>query len=876
MDKRGLTDLEAEKKLKIYGYNELKDTFASSPLKIIARQVKKNFIIYLLFVAMILSFVVDEKITSFVILAVILLIVFTGFIQEYKAEKAIQSLKKMLTPISTVIRDGKEKEIPSRELVPGDIIMLRSGEKIPADCTLLENNDLIVNESALTGESAEVAKKTGKKISDENTLFMGTFILNGKCLAEIVKTGMNTKFGNIAKMISKAEKELPLQNKINRISKYMAVIAIIFSFLTGLMMIIEKGLSPTLVVNALMIMIALAVSAFPEGFPVVLITALSSGAYKMAQKNAIVNRMSIIETLGETTVICSDKTGTITKGEMTANVIFTDNNLITITGSGYENNGNFLLENKKINPDKNPTLDLLLKSSVICNESRIEKTGEDNLYKISGSPTEAALLIMASKAGIHREDIRFKIYDERPFDSQRKMMSVFCKMNKENFIFSKGAPEILIKKCKKIQKGKNLFTLTEREKERILNLNKGLTTDALRTIAIAYKRPNSIDKKTFEEDLIFLGIVGIEDLPRDEVKDSISSCLKAGIKVKMITGDHRETAIAIGKKIGLVGKVLEGTDLDKLSEKQLSKIVDDIVIFARVRPEHKIKIVRALKANGEIVTMTGDGVNDAPALKEAHIGVAMGKNGTDVSREVSDLILKDDNFATIVVAIREGRTIFKNVRKFVSYQLSCNYAELMVLFLGVLLSPILGWQIPILLALQILFMNLVTDDLPAIMLGFTPSSTDIMEEKPRKKKTILNKSLTAWFVIAGILMALITLVAFFISSNILHKSIEFARTDAMLTLIFVEIGNAFNFISLRRTVSLSSLRVNKYLLSASVVSIIASIIIIYSPLNKVFGTVPITLVGWLIPIISAILIILIFNILKKVNEKKKWFKLENF
>ena len=879
MEKRGLTEKEAKKKLEQYGLNEIKESLVISPIKILFRQIKKNFILYLLFIAVILSFIVGKLITAYAILVVIFVLIFTGFIQEYRAEKAIKSLSGMLMPISIVIRDGKEKEILSKDIVPGDIILLRNGEKIPADCIVIEEKELLVNESILTGESREIEKiavKSEKDYSEKNTLFMGSFIVNGKCLAKVIHTGMNTKFGSIASMISTAEKELPLQNKVNRISKYMAIVAIVFSILTGLFMIMFNPPSENLLIDALILMIALAVSAFPEGFPVVLITALANGVYKMAQKNAIVNRMSIIETLGETTVICSDKTGTITKGEMSVSKIYADNHMIDVTGAGYEGKGDFLINNRKINLEKDEVLDRLVKGSVICNDARIERTGEDNLYHINGTPTEASLLIMAAKLGMHTEDLEFKKIEEMPFDSKRKMMSVLCKLEKENYVFSKGAPEILLKNCRKIQRNDGVFTLTERERKKILEANKEMTSDCLRTLAIAYKKVTSFSKDHFEEELIFLGLVGMEDPPREEVKESILLCIKAGIKIKMITGDNKETALAISKRIGLHGRVIEGQDLDKMTEIELSKIVNEIVVFARVKPEHKLMIVKALKLNGEIVTMTGDGVNDAPALKEAHIGVAMGKNGTDVSREVADLTLKDDNFATIVMAIREGRTIFKNIRKFISYQLSCNYAELMILFFGVLLAPFLGWQIPLLLALQILFMNLVTDDLPALTLALTPSSLDIMEEKPRKKKEILNKSLLIWFGIAGVSMAIMTLSVFFVSFNVLHQTTEFARTTALLSLICLEIANAYNFMSFRHKVSFESLRVNKYLFYASIASIIATIAVIYTPLNKVFGTVPIGVIGWIIGIVSAVVIILIFNLLKGLNEKKNFLKLEHF
>ena len=879
MENRGLTEKESKKRLETYGTNEIKDNLVISPTRILFRQVKKNFVVYLLFVAMILSFFVGKNITAYAILAVIFLVIFTGFIQEYRAEKAIKSLKSMLMLISIVIRDGKEKEIFSKEIVPGDIILLRNGEKVPADCIVIEEKELLVNESILTGESKEVEKivaKSEKDYSEKNTLYMGSFIVNGKCLAKVIHTGMNTKFGNIASMISTAEKELPLQNKINKISKYMAIVAIIFSVLTGLFMILGKSPSENIYIEAFILMIALAVSAFPEGLPVVLTTSLASGVHKMAQKNAIVNRMSIIETLGETTVICSDKTGTITKGEMTVKKIFQDNQLVEVSGEGYEGNGDFLIHNRKINLKKENVLNDIVKCAVLCNDSRIERTGEDKIFHIMGTPTEASLLVMAAKADIYQEDMKYKRVEEIPFNSERKIMSVLCKSDDGNFVYSKGALEFLLKKCKYIQRNDGVFTLAERERKNILEANKEMTSDCLRTLAFAYKQVKTFSKDHFEEELIFLGLVGMEDPPREEVKESILLCMRAGIKVKMITGDNRETALAISKRIGLRGRVIEGEDLDKMTEIELSKIVSEIVIFARVKPEHKLMIVKALKMNGEIVTMTGDGVNDAPALKEAHIGVAMGKNGTDVSREVADLTLKDDNFATIVIAIREGRTIFKNIRKFVTYQLSCNYAELMILFIGVLLAPFFGWQIPLLLALQILFMNLVTDDLPAITLALTPSSQDIMEEKPRKKKEILNKSLIIWLAIAGTSMAIITLFVFFLSFNILHQSIDFARTTALLSLIGLEIANAYNFMSFRHKISFESLRVNKYLFYASIASIIATIAVIYTPLNKVFGTVPVGVMGWIIGIVSAVVIILIFNLLKGLNEKNNFLKLEHF
>ncbi len=879
LKERGLTKKEAEKNLEKYGLNEIRDISKTTPLKILLRQIKSNFVVYLLAVAMLISFFVGKYVTAYTILAIIFMVIFVGFIQEYRSEKAISALKGMLVPISIVIRDGKEQEIQSANIVPGDIIILRNGEKIPADCLLLEEKELRVNESVLTGESKEVSKKIGseKKYSDENLVFMGTYIVNGRCVAKVMHTGMNTKFGKIAGLISSTEKELPLQKKVNKIAKYMVVLAIVIAVLTGLIMLSRSTvLNEEAILTILILVIALAVSAFPEGFPVVLITTLARGAHHMAKKNAIVNRMSIIETLGETTVICSDKTGTITKGEMTVIKVFANNTIYEVTGTGYEGKGDFLHNHKKIDTNDGLALRNLLYNAVLCNDSIIERTGNDLEFRTIGSPTESALLIMGVKAGLFKEDIKFNRIQEIPFNSERKMMSVLCEINKEKVVYSKGALEYLIKKCKFIQKNKTISKLSEAEKKKILEFNKKMTSASLRTIAFAYKKVNTFAKDHFEEDLVFLGFAGMEDPAREEVKEAISQCYSAGIKVKMITGDNKETALSIAKEIGLHGKIMEGNELDNLTDDELTKVINTISIFARVRPEHKLRIIKALKSNKEIVIMTGDGVNDAPALKEAHIGIAMGKNGTDVSRSVADLILKDDNFSTIVTAISEGRTIFKNIRKFATYQLSCNLAELLILFVGVLLSPFLGWQIPILLALQILFMNLVTDNLPAITLGLNPSSNDSMAEPPRKNSEILNKKLFILLFFTGSLLAVLVLFSYFLVFNIFGETHEYARTVALFSLIGLEIVSAFNFRSFKKGVLNRGLMVNPYLFYASAISLMATVAIVYSPLNRVFETVPLRIDGLLIVVTLSLLLAIIFDLLKYINKnKKKFFDLEH-
>ena len=550
-------------------------------------------------------------------------------------------------------------------------------------------------------------------------------------------------------------------------------------------------------------------------------------------------------------------------GEMTVKKIFVWDKFFDIGGAGFESIGEFLHNNKKVDLKNEKVLYSLLRTATLCNDSWIEKKETGKEYRIIGSPTEAALLIMAAKAGIFKEDLKLSRIEELLFTSERKLMSVLYKENSEGYVYAKGALEVLLKKCKFIQKENKIISLKNSEREKILAINKNLTTNSFRTIALAYKKTNSFGKDSLEEQLVFLGIAGMEDPPREEVKDSIKLCRTAGIKIKMITGDAKETAISIAKQVGLFGEIIDGDELDKLSDNELLSVVNKIVIFARVRPEHKLRIVKALKQNGEIVTMTGDGENDAPALKEAHIGVAMGKNGTAVSREASDLVLKDDNFATIVSAISEGRTIFNNIRKFVTYQLSCNYAELLIIFLGVLL----GLPLP-LLALQILFMNLVTDDLPAITLGFNPPSRDEMKMKPRKKSNILNKQLFILLSIAGLIMAFATLGTFYYTFKILNQDISVARTTALVTLIFFEIANAFNFRSFKYPVYKLPLFANKYLIYASAISILATVLIIYTPLNTIFETVPISLSYWIFAFVTALSVIVIFDVLKIISKKR--------
>ncbi|MEM4330799.1 MAG: cation-transporting P-type ATPase [Candidatus Pacearchaeota archaeon] len=862
MEKRGLSEKEAKELLEKYGPNEIEEKDKKTVFKIFFNQIKNNFLVYFLLIAAIISFFIEEKIAGYTILIIIFIVITTGFIQEYRAEKAIRALKGMLTPTTIVIRGGKEKEIPSREIVPGDILILRSGEKVPADCVILEEKNLLVNEAILTGESKEVEKKKPKteEYKEENLLFMGSLIMQGRCIAKVLHTGSNTRFGRIAGMISITEKESPFQDKIKRLMKPLAILAITFSVLTGILLLINQNIDKHTITEVLVIVIAIMISAFPEGLPLVLTTALSVGAYRMAKKSAIVNRMSIIETLGETTVICSDKTGTITKGEMTVKKILADGNIYELTGEGYEGEGEFLKEGKKAILSKERVLNKLIETAVLCNDAIIERTEEDKNFRGIGSSTEISLLVMAAKAGVYKEDRKEERKEEIPFDSKRKLMSVLCEKEKERIVYTKGALEVILEKCKYIERKDGVFRLTEKEKRKILEINKKFTFESYRTLAFAYKKTKL--KYIEEKDLIFLGVVAMEDPPKEGVREAIEECIKAGIKVKMITGDNKETALSIAKQINLKGGVIDGNELDRLTEEELSKIIDDISIFARVNPEHKLKIIKALKMKGEIVTMTGDGINDAPSIKEAHIGVAMGKRGTDVTREVADITLKDDNFVTILEAIKEGRTIFSNMQKFTAYQISINISQLMLIFLAVLL------RLPTpLIALQILFMNMFSDEITAITLIFNPRSKDVISQKPRKKSEIITKPLILMITIVSFFISLSSLGVFY---YFLQKENEIvARTITFATMVFFGITNAFNFRSFRQYSLNRSPFTNKHLVFASIIAIFFIITVVYNPfLNKIFETTPINPFYLFSGVLVSLSVLVIFDILKYINNKK--------
>ncbi len=863
----GLTTEKAETLLQQYGLNHIQDQGHITTTQILLRQVKNNFMVYMLTIAGIVAYLVNDMLTTYTIACVILFIIGIGFIQEYRAEEAVESLKGMLMPTAIVKRNGKTIEIPAEKLVPGDIVVLNTGERVPADVVLLEGADVRSNEATLTGESKEV-KKTPKETEvtqEENVLYMGTFIVNGKGLAQVIHTGMNTRFGQIAHLISHAEKELPLQKKINKLAKDMVVIAIIFAIATAMAMLAETDqITETKLIEVLVLMIAIIISAIPESFPVVLITTLAVGAKRMSQKNVIVNRMSIIETLGETTVICSDKTGTITKGEMTVKFAFTPDSLYEIGGTGYVAHGKVTVNGKKVDLRRNEHKALyeLIVAGSVCNNARIERTGNDAEFTGRGNPTEIALKILEAKTQDQIGHLKGKVVAEVPFNSERKMMSVLYEMaSGERMMFVKGAPERVLSKCTFMLKGGRRVKLTEKAKQTIREMQQEMAGKAFRTLIIAEKSVNT--KAEFEEEnLTYLGLIGLEDPPRAEVKNAIRTAQRAGIDVKMITGDNPETARAIAQRINLGDSVLTGKEIDELSDKELKIRLRDTNIFARVTPAHKIRIVRIFKGENEIVAMTGDGVNDAPALKEAHIGIAMGKTGTDVSRSAADITLKDDNFASIIQAIAEGRAIYNNIRKFVSYQLATNTAELIVLLMGVVLAPRLGWETPFFLSIQILFLNLVTDNIPAATLGLNPPDADVMREPPRKNRNIVNRSIYISLGITGSLMAIFTLLAYFVDFNVMGKSVAYARTTALLAVIIMELIEALAFKSFRKPILSKESLKNKPLAMASLMAIIGTIVIMYTPVNRVFGTEPVGIRSWLVALIISVILTILLDIAK--------------
>lgn len=790
-----------------------------------------SFIVLILIAALIISLVIGEKIDAIVIGVILILNGILGFIQEYKAEKAIQALKKLASLKATVIREGKKQEVNSINLVPGDVIILETGDKIPADSRLIKTINLETQESSLTGESTPVIKdlkllSEKTSIADQkNMVFAGTIVTKGRAKAIVVNTGMNSQIGTIATLIQEEKQKLtPLQIKLKQLGKFLGIATIVVCavvFLAG-------TLAGKNTLEMFIAAVSLAVAAIPEGLPAVVTISLALGVRRMVKRNSLVRKLPSVETLGSTTVICTDKTGTLTCDQMTVRKLYVNNKVTEVSGSGYETKGAFHIKNKLVNTKP---FQLLLRIGALCNNASLTKEG------VIGDPTEAALIVSATKAGFTKEDLDKKNprIGEIGFDSERKRMSTLNKINNKKTLLCKGAPDVILELCDRILVNGQIKRLTRPMKKQILKRNEEFAEEALRVLGFAYKQTSKLEEK----NLIFVGLQAMIDPPRPEVKDAIKKCKKAGIKVVMITGDYKGTAVAIAKEIGIKGQAITGEELDEM--KNFEDRVESIAIYARVNPEHKTKIIGALRKKRHTIAMTGDGVNDAPALKKSDIGIAMGITGTDVSKEASDMILTDDNFNSIVNAVEEGRGVYDNIKKFFAFLISGNIGEVMIIFLAILF----GWPLP-LTATQILLINLVTDGLPAVALGADPFEPNAMQRKPRDKKEPIYKHLNHFIIWYPIIMIIVTLALFYFTYKTSNNILK-AQTITFLTIAMFEMYQAFA----SRSTKFSSFRVgifkNKWLVGAVITSLLVAIAVIYIPtLQTLFKTFPITAVEFLI------------------------------
>lgn len=865
---KGLGAAEAEKRLKQHGPNEIKKAKKDTALKIFLRQFKA-FIVWVLAAAAGISLFIGHQLEFYVISVIIGIIILISFFEEFKASKDMDALIKMTSSQSTVLRDGKKVQVPSKELTIGDVIVLKRGQIVGADARVIEANGLKVDESALTGESLSVQKSVAELkgtvplAQQVNMIFSGTSVTNGDALAVVVSIGADTEIGKISSMIkSIKEEKTPLQKRLDRLSKQLSLLAFILAI--AVFFIGTWHGEPWSVM--LIFSMAMLVSGIPESLPTVVAVTLATGMKSMAKKNAIIKRLPAVETLGTCTVICTDKTGTLTQNKMVVENIFTSDVEIKVTGEGYSPEGLFLRDEKKIDITKHKTVQRLLEIGVLCNNSDIKQSEQDGRnWEVDGEATEGALITLSSKANMTRSDYhqKFPRKVEHPFDPDRKCMSAVHMYEGKHLVFAKGAPESILKRSAFYLHEGTVKKLTETSKELFLRKNKEYAEKGLRVLSMAFKpHKGSFDVKNVESSLIFVGLVSIRDPPAPGVKESIAQCRSAGVKVVMITGDNEITAKAIASELGIFtdyNYLLSGAELDKLDEAEFIKKIDNITVYARVTPAHKLRIVDTLQKTGNIVAMTGDGVNDAPALKKANIGIAMGLRGTDVAKESAELILKDDNFTTIVSAVESGRTIYENIRKFIFYLLLGNFSEVLMLLIAVMV----GISLP-LTALMILFLNLVTSDLQALGLSVEKASPNIMKQRPRSpKEGILSEYLM--FRIAEVvpMVVLGTIVLFIWEIAVKGASIEKAQTVAFATIILFELFHSLNARSWSRSVFSRDFFSNKYLIGSIALSALLTIIVIYwAPLQRIFGTTGLTFMDW-IPVVCVSASILAYMELKK-------------
>ena len=841
---RGLSNREAEKRIKTYGLNELKHKKKKSPVLIFLSQFN-DFLVWVLIGATIISGFIGDKADAITILIIVIVNAILGFVQEFRTEKSLEALQEMAAPTCKAIRDGNIKVINSRELTIGDVVILEAGDRIPADGTFIDAANMVVDESLLTGESVGISKDTNK---GKNEGYMGTIVLKGRGLLIVDSIGMETEMGKIANLLDNIEEEKsPLRERLDSLGKILVIVCVIVCIIVTVLGIL-RGNNIT---EMFLLGVSLAVAAIPEGLAAIVTVALALGVSRMLKRNALIRKLPAVETLGCTSVICSDKTGTLTQNKMTVKEILTN-------GKIYE-----------LDKEKVYDCEKLKEAFVYCNDTNYNYDIKDIDKAVMGDPTETALVKVFFKETKEAESFIAKANRsfEIPFDSTRKMMTVIMNVNGKEICYMKGAPERVLERCNSVLENGKIKPLTAQKKKQIYSYIESMSNRALRCIAAAYKEEHVVKNDSVEENLIFLGVAGSMDPPRIEVKDAVLKCKMAGIKPVMITGDHKNTALAIAKSINICttdDQAITGDELEKMSDEELVKRVEKLRVFARVSPNHKLRIVRAFKKNNNIVAMTGDGVNDAPAIKEADIGVAMGISGTDVTKEAASMVLMDDNFATIVSAVEEGRIIYDNIRKFIRYLLSCNLGEVLTMFLASLfylpnpLTPI-----------QILFVNLATDGLPAIALGIDPADKDIMRQAPREKNEgIFARGLWEKIIVRGCLIGICTLLSFMVG-RYYGMDLATCRTIALCTLVMSQLLHVFECRSERHSIFEINVLSNIYLLGAVLVSITMICCILYIPFLKgIFNTVALNLGQWLLVIFFSGIIFLINSVYLLIKSKK--------
>ncbi|MDP3921228.1 MAG: calcium-translocating P-type ATPase, PMCA-type [Candidatus Omnitrophota bacterium] len=839
---KGLSAEQARVSAEKFGPNELPKQKGISPLKLFIEQFT-NVIIGVLLGAAAIAGILGEWIDTIAILVIVLLNGILGFVQEYRAEKSLEALRKMSSPSSKVLREGAVQLIPSKEIVPGDLVLLEAGDRIPADGRLLKSVMLRTQEAALTGESVPLIK-TSETIAEEdlplgdrkNMVFMGTTAVSGKGTMLVTAIALSTELGKIAAILQTAGGEkTPLQERLSKLGKQLVgifLVVVSLVFVLGMMRGHAWG-------EMLLTALSLAVAAIPEGLPAVVTISLAFGVWKMVKRNALVRRLPSVETLGCAGVICSDKTGTLTKNEMTVRAVWVNEAIIHVTGAGYAPEGKF--------DSEPPELLQALKIAVLCNDASLKEAGKQ--WEIVGDPTEAALLVAGAKASLWKEVLEKEspILEEVPFDSERKRMSVLRKTSEGPVLFVKGAPDIIMGRCSEILINGEKVPLSEEHRRRIEEANHGLASQALRVLGVAYRHVSASEPEqgeALEQNLVFAGLIAMMDPPRPEAVAAIETCRKAGIRPVMITGDHKITALAVAKELGLAdddARALDGAELNRMSSEEIKNVVEKVSIYARVSAEHKLKVVRAWRELGYVVAMTGDGVNDAPAIKEADIGIAMGITGTDVTKEVSDMVIMDDNFASIVGAVEEGRGIYDNIVKFVKFLLAFNLAEILVLLLGIMIgfTDKAGKSLIPLSALQILWMNLVTDGLPAIALGIDPLDPHAMNRPPREARaSMFSRNFVTDLAVISVIVAAGALVACWWGAR---ESAEMAQTMTLTTLVLLELVG----VQMVRAAYHIKLFSNLWLVAALAVSIIFQLLILYiPPLQNIFHLVPLGVREW--------------------------------